>query len=326
MGDIGLASYSSDQELPPHYNQTDNRKSPEFVQVITIARSSESMICTGEEAGSSRNKGMREDSSTNGQQNHDEMNLQDAWLPITESRNGNTATAVFHSLSSGIGIQALLLPVAFETLGWKWGIICLSIAFAWQLYTKWLLVQLHESLPGTRYSRYLQLAIAAFGPKLGKLLALFPVMYLSGGTCVMLIIRGAGTMELFFKQMICGSELACHEPTSLTGAEWFLLFTCIAILLAQRPNLNSVAIASFIGAITAVAYCTLIWVLPVMKSGRPKGVSYDGSLLKDSSMAGMCDALNAVGIIALSFRGHNLVLEIQARTLSLDSLLTIGAL
>ncbi|KAJ6708086.1 LYSINE HISTIDINE TRANSPORTER-LIKE 7 [Salix viminalis] len=51
---------------------------------------------------------------------------QEAWLPITESRSGNVVTAVFHLLSSGIGIQALLLPVAFATLGWAWGAICLS--------------------------------------------------------------------------------------------------------------------------------------------------------------------------------------------------------
>ena len=43
---------------------------------------------------------------------------QDAWLPITESRNGNAYYAAFHILCSGIGIQALVLPVAFTILGW----------------------------------------------------------------------------------------------------------------------------------------------------------------------------------------------------------------
>lgn len=47
-----------------------------------------------------------------------ELNPQDAWLPITESRNGNTFSATFLLLCSGIGIQALLLPVALATLGW----------------------------------------------------------------------------------------------------------------------------------------------------------------------------------------------------------------
>lgn len=46
------------------------------------------------------------------------LNPQDAWLPITESRNGNAYYAAFHNLNAGVGFQALLLPVAFSFLGW----------------------------------------------------------------------------------------------------------------------------------------------------------------------------------------------------------------
>lgn len=46
------------------------------------------------------------------------LDPQDAWLPITESRNGNAYYAAYHTLCSGIGIQALILPVAFTFLGW----------------------------------------------------------------------------------------------------------------------------------------------------------------------------------------------------------------
>lgn len=45
------------------------------------------------------------------------LNPQEAWLPITESRNGNAYYAAFHTLSSGIGVQALVLPLAFAYLG-----------------------------------------------------------------------------------------------------------------------------------------------------------------------------------------------------------------
>ena len=44
-----------------------------------------------------------------------------------------------------------------------WGTACLTVAFIWQLYSIFLLVQLHESVPGIRHSRYLFLAMAAFG-------------------------------------------------------------------------------------------------------------------------------------------------------------------
>ncbi|MFS7978208.1 hypothetical protein Hanom_Chr10g00912871 [Helianthus anomalus] len=42
----------------------------------------------------------------------------DEWLPITQSRRGNSWTATFHLLCSGIGTQTLSLPIAFLYLGW----------------------------------------------------------------------------------------------------------------------------------------------------------------------------------------------------------------
>ncbi|THG16588.1 lysine histidine transporter-like 8 [Camellia sinensis] len=237
------------------------------------------------------------------------LNPQESWLPITESRNGNAYYAAFHSLNSGIGVQALLLPLAFTALGWTWGIICLSVAFVWQLYTLWLLIQLHESVPGTRYSRYLQLSMAAFGKKIGKLVVLFPTMYLSGGTCVALIMIGGGTMKILF-QIVCGSTGSSCNANSLTTVEWYIVFTTSAVILAQLPNLNSIAGVSLIGAITAVAYCTLIWTLSVVK-GRPIGFSYGPSQVAESDGAKLYTTLDALGMIAFAFRGHNLVLEIQ---------------
>ncbi|CAI0469016.1 unnamed protein product [Linum tenue] len=229
----------------------------------------------------------------------------EAWLPLTESREGNLWTCVFHLISSGIGVQALLLPVAFASLGWAWGVICLSLGFIWQLYTIWVLVQLHESVPGTRYSRFLQLSMAAFGPKLGKLLALFPVMYLSGASCVVLIINGGKAMELFF------NEVRGTSTSALTAVEWFLVFTAMAIVMAQAPNLNSVAGFSLVAAITGISYCTFLWALPVAKGRLPDADYGSSPSSNESGMGRMSDVVNGIGIIMLSFRGHNLILEIQ---------------
>lgn len=291
MGEVAAESFID--QLPLHQTATKDPNDDQQLQVITVESRS---MSTGF-------NGLSNDRVVG------ELNPVDAWLPITESRNGNIFYAVFHLISSGIGSQALLLPVAFAALGWTWGVICLSISFAWQLYTIWLLVILAESVPGTRYSRYLHLAVVAFGPKLGKLLAIFPVMYLSGGTCVMLIITAGGNMETLYK-IACGGGSTC-EAKSLTGVEWFLVFTCMAIAIAQiLPNLNSVAKVSMVGAITAVAYCTFIWALSINK-GRSNGVSYSPSQESKSDMAEFGNIFNAIGKIALAFRGHNLVLEIQ---------------
>lgn len=143
------------------------------------------------------------------------------------------------------------------------------------------------------------------GEKLGKLLALFPTIYLSTGTCIALTIMGGGSMKIFF-QIACGTQ--CNANL-LTAAQWYLVFACSVVLLAQLPNLNSVAGVSLIGALSAMCYCTLIWAVPVSKD-RPMGVSYQ-PIKSNSDMARLCDILNAIGVIVFVFRGHNLVLEIQ---------------
>lgn len=110
-------------------------------------------------------------------------------------------------------------------------------------------------------------------------------------------------MKLFF-------QTVCNETaTPLTTTEWYLVFICSAIVLAQLPNLNSIAGVSLVGAITAVGYCAMIWVVSIVQD-KPNGVSYD-PLKQKSDVARVFSILNALGIIAFAFRGHNLVLEIQ---------------
>ncbi|KAI3946025.1 hypothetical protein MKX01_024781 [Papaver californicum] len=280
------------------------------------------------------------------------LNSQDAWLPITESRNGNAHYAAFHNLNAGIGFQALLLPVAFSYLGWSWGMISLTIAYVWQLYTLWILVQLHEAVPGKRYNRYVELAQAAFGEikknsrhfvllipesksknlldyfqsnyiivfiavsdcvvvafsgeRLGLWLALFPTIYLSAGTATALILIGGETMKLFF-QIVCG-PLCTTNP--LSTIEWYLVFTTLCLVLSQLPNLNSIAGLSLIGAVTAITYSTMVWVLSVSQP-RPPSLSYQ-PLSSPSFSTSVFSVMNALGIVAFAFRGHNLALEIQS--------------
>ncbi|KAF2324436.1 hypothetical protein GH714_014104 [Hevea brasiliensis] len=167
------------------------------------------------------------------------LNPQDAWLPITESRNGNAHYAAFHNLNAGVGFQALVLPVAFAFLGW-YATFLLPNSFHILLsgfYSRFA-VQLHEAVPGKRYNRYVELAQAAFGERLGVWLALFPTVYLSAGTATALILIGGETMKLFF-QIVCGPLCTSNPLTTV-------------------------------------------------------------------------ECMNALGIVAFAFRGHNLVLEIQA--------------
>nr|XP_017257134.1 PREDICTED: lysine histidine transporter-like 8 isoform X2 [Daucus carota subsp. sativus] len=174
------------------------------------------------------------------------------WLPITESREGGAVSATFLLICSGMGLQSFALPVALVSLGWCWGIISFTIGYVWQLYTIWLLVDLHESVPpGIRYSRYMHLSVTAFGMKLGKLLSLFPVMYLSGGTCVVLIINGGSCLRSLYL------EIWAHDSTKTASSD--------AECVKQAPKEQ-----------------------------------------KD-----IYGSINALGLIAFAFRGHNVILDIQ---------------
>ena len=145
------------------------------------------------------------------------------------------------------------------------------------------------------------------GERLGVWLALFPTVYLSAGTATALILIGGETMKLFF-QIVCG-PLCTSNP--LTTVEWYLVFTSLCIVLSQLPNLNSIAGLSLIGAVTAITYSTMVWVLSVSQP-RPATISYE-PLSMPSTSGSLFAVLNALGIIAFAFRGHNLVLEIQVK-------------
>ena len=143
------------------------------------------------------------------------------------------------------------------------------------------------------------------GERLGVWLSLFPTVYLSAGTGTALILFGGETMKLFF-QIVCGPTCTSNP---LTKVEWYLVFTSLSIVLSQLPNLNSIAGLSLVGAVTAITYSTMVWILSVSQL-RPPSISYSPLSLPSSS-ASVFSAMNALGIIAFAFRGHNLVLEIQ---------------
>jgi amino acid permease len=122
---------------------------------------------------------------------------------------------------------------------------------------------------------------------------------------VALNIIGGSTSKLFF-QTVCGQ--ACTVQT-LTPVEWYLVFASAAVLLSQLPNLNSIAGVSLIGSITAVVYCTIMWMVSVNKD-RLSGITYK-PVRGPKEVDRLFEVLNSLGIIAFAFRGHNLVLEIQ---------------
>ncbi|KAH0915229.1 hypothetical protein HID58_029675 [Brassica napus] len=111
-------------------------------------------------------------------------------------------------------------------------------------------------------------------------------MYLSGGACSILVITGGKTIKQLLHIM---SE---DDTVPLTTLQCFLIFSILAIVMSQFPNMNSLFGLSLVGSVMAVAYSTA-------------DTSFD-------------NIFNAIGLIAVAFRGNNLILEIQG-TLPSDS-------
>lgn len=122
---------------------------------------------------------------------------------------------------------------------------------------------------------------------------------------------GGSVMKVFLESM-CDGDPGC-VVSKITGAECFLAFICFAILAALFfPNLNSLASIAFVGSVTVLAYSSLLWILPVTKGGSGDGTAREAMLVTGSPTR-IRDALGGFEILALAFRGHNLVLEIQVK-------------
>lgn len=99
------------------------------------------------------------------------------------------------------------------------------------------------------------------------------------------------------------------KPTS-SDAEWSLLFIIITVILSQFfPNLDSAAKIAALGTLATVMYSTLLVVLSLFQN-RPNGISYSVKQAPKEHKD-IYGTINALGLIAFSFRGHNVILDIQ---------------
>lgn len=143
------------------------------------------------------------------------------------------------------------------------------------------------------------------GQTIGLQMTLPAILNLTVGTSIGLVVVGGSALELFYIT-IC--QKCVDNP--MTMMEWCVVFSALCLILAQLPNMNSMAGVSLAGAIMAVLYTTLIWMISVLKK-RPHHISYSLATEGESPLVTTFAVLNAIGIITFAFRGHNLVLEIQ---------------
>ncbi|KAK2987187.1 hypothetical protein RJ640_000026 [Escallonia rubra] len=226
----------------------------------------------------------------------------DEWLPITSSRNAKWWYSAFHNVTAMVGAGVLSLPYAMSELGWGPGVTILILSWVITLYTLWQMVEMHESVPGTRFDRYHELGQHAFGQKLGLWIVVPQQLVVEIGTCIVYMVTGGKSLQKF-QQSVCPT---C-KPIKTTF--FIMIFASVHFVLSHLPNFNSISGVSLAAAVMSLSYSIIAWVASLNK-GIHKEVDY--SPRAKSTAGNVFNFFSALGDVAFAYAGHNVVLEIQA--------------
>ncbi|XWS63814.1 hypothetical protein CRYUN_Cryun06bG0134300 [Craigia yunnanensis] len=224
------------------------------------------------------------------------------WLPITSSRNAKWWYSAFHNVTAMVGAGVLSLPYAMSELGWGPGVTIMALSWIITLYTLWQMVQMHEVVPGKRFDRYHELGQHAFGEKLGLWIIVPQQLTVQVGTNIVYMVTGGQSLKKFHN-MVCPN---CKE---IKLTYFIMIFASVNFVLAHLPNFNSITGVSLAAAVMSLCYSTIAWAASVEKGVQP---DVDYSYKASTSPGKVFNFLAALGEVAFSYAGHNVVLEIQA--------------
>ncbi|KAH6758568.1 lysine histidine transporter 1 [Perilla frutescens var. frutescens] len=227
----------------------------------------------------------------------------DDWLPITSSRTGRWWFSTVHNVTAIVGAGVLGLPYAMSELGWGSGAAVLVVSWIVTLYTLWQMVEMHEMAPGKRFDRYHELGQHAFGENLGLWIVMPPQLMCLVGVDIVYMITGGQCLKKFH-------DLVCQDCDDMKIMYFIMIFASVHFLLSQLPSFNSISGVSLVAAIMSISYSTIVWGASVNKGVQPD-VQYGhrGEITRAGTVFSF---FNALGSVAFSFGGHNIVMEIQA--------------
>ncbi|CAN4079135.1 unnamed protein product [Withania somnifera] len=227
----------------------------------------------------------------------------DGWLPVTSSRNAKWWYSAFHNVTAMVGAGVLSLPYAMSELGWGPGVAMLTLSWVITLYTLWQMVEMHEMVPGKRFDRYHELGQYAFGEKLGLWIVVPQQLTVQVGVNIVYMVTGG-------KSLMKVHDLLCkNDCTKMKLPYFIMIFSSVQLVLAQLPNLDSISGISLAAAVMSLSYSTIAWVASAKKGVQPD-VDYSFSAKTKSGVT--FNFFTALGDVAFSYAGHNVVLEIQA--------------
>ncbi|XP_027348463.1 lysine histidine transporter-like 5 [Abrus precatorius] len=225
------------------------------------------------------------------------------WLPITASRKAKWWYSTFHNVTAMVGAGVLGLPYAISQLGWIPGIAAIVVSWLVTFYTLWLLVEMHELVPGKRFDRYYELGEHVLGPKLGFWLVMPQQLTVQVASTIVYSVTGGKSLKKFF-------DIAVPAMSDIRQTYYILFFVCLQILLSQTPNFNKLKAVSLLAALMSVCYSMVAFGTSIAR-GLDHHPSHYG--VRSRTAPGVTfDTFNALGTIAFAFAGHSVVLEIQA--------------
>ncbi|XP_019188266.1 PREDICTED: lysine histidine transporter 2-like [Ipomoea nil] len=227
----------------------------------------------------------------------------DDWLPVGSQRSGKWWYSTFHNVTAMVGAGILSLPYAMSEMGWGPGVAMMILSWAITLYTLYQMVEMHECVPGKRFDRYHELGQAAFGPKLGLWIVVPQQALVEISLCIIYMVTGGSSI----KKVV---ELLCHDCKPIKLSYYILIFSVGQFIASFLPNFNSISFVSLLAAIMSVSYSTIAWGSALHKWIESHAVDYGPRSHKKTDNVFMF--MSALGDMAFSYAGHNVVLEIQA--------------
>ncbi|GMP88639.1 hypothetical protein CsSME_00040548 [Camellia sinensis var. sinensis] len=210
----------------------------------------------------------------------------------------------YHLTTSIVAPALLSLPVAFASLGWAGGVLCLVIGALVTFYSYNLLslVLEHHAQLGHRHLRFRDMANDILGPRWGR--------YYVGPIQFMVCYGAVVGCTLLGGQCMKAIYLLSNPNGSMKLYEFVVIFGSFMLILAQIPSFHSLRHINLVSLVLCLAYsiCATAGSIYIGKSSNaPK---------KDYSLIGNTETrvfgiFNAIAIIATTF-GNGIIPEIQA--------------
>ncbi|KAK1276978.1 GABA transporter 1 [Acorus gramineus] len=224
-------------------------------------------------------------------------------LFVLKSR-GSWLHCGYHLTTSIVAPALLSLPLAFASLGWVAGIICLAIGATVTFYSYNLLslVLEHHAQLGRRQLRFRDMATDILGPKVGRYYVgpiQFAVCY---GAVVGSILLGGQSMKSIY--------LIANPDGTMKLYEFVVIFGTFMLILAQIPSFHSLRHINLISLVLCLSYSACATAGSIYAGHSSKAPQRDYSIT-GSGPHRVFGVFNAVAIIATTF-GNGIIPEIQA--------------